>query len=486
MTADVPENFFTLQWKFNANLVLVTYLPDKEPTVSPVYTGRIETDVKKYSVKVKNVQKADSGVYTITVTGTARTQILAEYDVRVQGPVSPVELSVDSSVSSSSDSCNLTVTCRTQDSNISSTFTCDNQTCSPEGGERSEVTTSGASLHVYLLNDSIICNHSNQVSWTEDIKKAEHFCPQHAGSSAVTPVFVQKGKDVLLNVMTADVPENFFILSWRFNQKDVLVTFFPDKEPTVSNNYTGRIETDVKKYSLKLNNLQEADSGVYTARVTGSEEERILAEYNVTVQGPVSPVELSVDSVSNSSDSCNLTVTCRTQDSHISRTFTCDTQTCRQEGGERSEVTTSAASLHVYLLNDSIICNHSNQVSWTEDIKKAEHFCPQHADQDKQHNNIIVPVLCSFSIVFIATVAAVCCYRKRRKYKRRYIKNTVYETVQATTYRLNQIPTDDTSGVSPTSTYYLVGPHTGPVGSPERGRTLPESLYAHVKKSARA
>ncbi|XP_045908543.1 SLAM family member 9-like [Micropterus dolomieu] len=181
MTADVPENFFILQWKFNANLVLVTYLPDKEPTVSPVYTGRIETDVKKYSVKVKNVQKADSGVYTITVTGTARTQILAEYDVRVQGPVSPVELSVDSA-SSISDSCNLTVTCRTQDSNISSTFTCDNQTCSQEGGEQPEVTTSGASLHVYLLNDSIICNHSNQVSWTKDGNETKSFCAVRNGA----------------------------------------------------------------------------------------------------------------------------------------------------------------------------------------------------------------------------------------------------------------------------------------------------------------
>ncbi|XP_038573332.1 uncharacterized protein LOC119901752 isoform X2 [Micropterus salmoides] len=359
MTADVPENFFILSWRFNQKDVLVTFFPDKEPTVSPVYTGRIETDVKKYSVKVKNLQEADSGVYTARVTGEEE-RIVAEYNVTVQGPVSPVKLSVDS-VSSSSDSCNLTVTCRTQDSNISSTFTCDTQTCSQEGGERSEVTTSAASLHVYLLNDSIICNHSNQVSWTEDIKKTKHYCPQHAGSSAVTPVFVQKGKNVLLNVMTADVPENFFILSWRFNTK-VLVTYLPDKEPTVSNNYTGRIETDMKKYSLKLKNLQEADSGVYTARVTGSEEERILAEYNVTVQGPVSPVELSVDSVSSSSDSCNLTVTCRTQDSHISSTFTCDNQTCSQEGGERSEVTTSAASLHVYLLNDSIICNHSNQI----------------------------------------------------------------------------------------------------------------------------
>ncbi|XP_038573335.1 uncharacterized protein LOC119901753 isoform X3 [Micropterus salmoides] len=285
--------------------------------------------------------------------------------------------------------------------------------------------------------------------------------------------------------MTADVPQNFVILSWTFNTK-VLVTNSPDKEPTVFPVYTGRIETDVKKYSVKVKNLQEADSGDYSARVTG-EEERIVAEYNVTVQGPVSPVELSVDSsVSSSSDSCNLTVTCRTQDSHISSTFTCDTQTCSQEGGERSEVTTSAASLHVYLLNDSIICNHSNQVSWTEDIKKTKHLCPQ-ADQGKQDDNIIVPVLVAFIAVPMAIGAAVCYHqksKKKRKYKRENIENTIYATpqVESTTHPLNQIPTD-ASGLSPTTTYSSVGLHTGPVGSPERGRTLPESMYAYVERA---
>ncbi|XP_038573336.1 uncharacterized protein LOC119901753 isoform X4 [Micropterus salmoides] len=284
--------------------------------------------------------------------------------------------------------------------------------------------------------------------------------------------------------MTADVPQNFVILSWTFNTK-VLVTNSPDKEPTVFPVYTGRIETDVKKYSVKVKNLQEADSGDYSARVTG-EEERIVAEYNVTVQGPVSPVELSVDSASSSSDSCNLTVTCRTQDSHISSTFTCDNQTCSPEGGERSEVTTSAASLHVYLLNDSIICNHSNQVSWTEDIKKTKHLCPQ-ADQGKQDDNIIVPVLVAFIAVPMAIGAAVCYHqksKKKRKYKRENIENTIYATpqVESTTHPLNQIPTD-ASGLSPTTTYSSVGLHTGPVGSPERGRTLPESMYAYVERA---
>ncbi|XP_038573337.1 SLAM family member 9-like isoform X1 [Micropterus salmoides] len=311
------------------------------------------------------------------------------------------------------------------------------------------------------------------------------------GSSAVTPVFVQKGKDVLLNNnMTADVPENFFTLQWKFNANLVLVTYLPDKEPKVSPVYTGRIETDVKKYSVKVKNVQKADSGVYTITVTGTARTQILAEYDVRVQGPVSPVELSVDSVSSSSDSCNLTVTCRTQDSNISSTFTCDNQTCSQEGGERSEVTTSGASLHVYLLNDSIICNHSNQVSWTKVIKMTENVCLQHADPDKQGNNIIVLVVVAFITVFVIAILTVVLtlvnrHRKRRKYERENADNTIYATpqVEDITRGLNQRPTDDSSGLSPTSTYSLVGPHTGPEGTTERGRTLPESVYAEVQRA---
>uniref|UniRef100_A0A3B4TQF6 Uncharacterized LOC111239380 n=1 Tax=Seriola dumerili TaxID=41447 RepID=A0A3B4TQF6_SERDU len=204
-------------------------------------------------------------------------------------------------------------------------------------------------------------------------------CIEAPGSSAVTPVFAQRGENVHLEITEADVPEEFIVLSWTFNRVVVLVTFLPGREPTVPDVYTGRVEASVKNFSVKLKNLQEADSGVYTARAIGAQGDKILAGYSVTVQDPVSPVALTVDSVSSSSDSCSLTVTCSTQDSHhINSTFTCDTNTCSQEGGERSKVTTSGASLHVQLLNDSIICNHSNQVSWEKDSKLTEYLCAGH------------------------------------------------------------------------------------------------------------
>ncbi|XP_035860902.1 uncharacterized protein LOC118495805 isoform X3 [Sander lucioperca] len=202
-------------------------------------------------------------------------------------------------------------------------------------------------------------------------------------SSAVTPVFVQKREDVLLNVTIADDPEEDTV-TWRFNKTVNLVRFLPGNLGTkVSDDYSGRIEF-LEKYSVKLKNLQEADSGVYTAVVSGDKEKQIT-EYKITVQDPVSPVNLSVDSVSNSSDWCNLTVSCRAQDSHINSTFRCDTHTCSQEGGERPQVTPSAAALHVYLSNGSIICNHSNQVSWTKDMKTIKNVC-RHAGKTERLN----------------------------------------------------------------------------------------------------
>ncbi|XP_030258828.1 SLAM family member 9-like [Sparus aurata] len=236
-------------------------------------------------------------------------------------------------------------------------------------------------------------------------------CVKAQGSSAVTPVFVQKGDDVMLNLTEADDLE-YSAVFWNFNNKSsnkesVLVRWLPGTEPQVSPGYRGRIEFTVKKYCVKLKTLQETDSGVYTAQVFGDDKQ--TTQYNVTVQDPVSPVKLTVDSVSSSSDSCNLTVTCSTQDSHINSTFTCDNKTCSQEGGERSEVTTSAASLRVYLVNDSITCNHSNQVSWTKDVTKIQGFCPRRHGSECVSAGISVCLLKTvlFSIGLIIMVSAV-------------------------------------------------------------------------------
>ncbi|XP_047446572.1 SLAM family member 5-like isoform X1 [Mugil cephalus] len=248
-------------------------------------------------------------------------------------------------------------------------------------------------------------------------------CIEAPGSSAVTDVFVKRGEDVLLEVMD-DATKKFDFFIWKFNIINVLVGYSPGRKPTVSKGYTGRVEFSVENYSVKLKYLQDDDSGVYEAQVTGDKEQTI-AKYMVTVQGPVSPVDLNPDSVSNSSDSCNLTVTCSTEDSHISSTFTCDTKTCSQEGGDQSKVTNSGASLRVHLLNGTIICNHSNQVSWTQKKTQIQDFCPLHAGlSDDVSICLVKTVVFSVGlIIMVSVVISVHLMEKIRKQNKQFSSN---------------------------------------------------------------
>ncbi|KAI4809713.1 hypothetical protein KUCAC02_018579 [Chaenocephalus aceratus] len=183
----------------------------------------------------------------------------------------------------------------------------------------------------------------------------------------------------------------------------------------------------LKGEDLLLNNLQEADSGVYTAVVTNGST-IVLAKYNVKVQDRASLPLLTVSSVSESSSSRSFTVTCSSQDSHINSTFSCDTGTCSQEGGERSEGIPDTFLL-VQQSRGSIICNHSNHVSWTSDTIIIKDFCHQLVDPDPQIPvTIILGVFFTiFTLVIIGVV--LWCLRTRRK------SNTNDLTYKQITYR---------------------------------------------------
>uniref|UniRef100_A0A667YRD7 Immunoglobulin subtype domain-containing protein n=1 Tax=Myripristis murdjan TaxID=586833 RepID=A0A667YRD7_9TELE len=207
-------------------------------------------------------------------------------------------------------------------------------------------------------------------------------------SHLIAVTFVLKGEDVTLDIQKPDIQEGT-TFAWRFKSRYNVLRLDNDKV-FIFPNYRGRVEFSLEDYSLLLKNLTEADSGVYSALLIGEQDEKVR----------VSPVHLTVKPVSSSSDSCNVTVTCSSQDSSISSTLTCDGEDCSLEGGERSEVTASAASITVYLLNGSVICNHSNQVSWREDRMKIDALCWLHAGKTLTVMNISSIVLTSFFSVY--------------------------------------------------------------------------------------
>nr|XP_040025897.1 uncharacterized protein LOC120814867 isoform X2 [Gasterosteus aculeatus aculeatus] len=234
-----------------------------------------------------------------------------------------------------------------------------------------------------------------------------------AQGTIVTPVFVLKGRDLLLKLQ-ADLPEKFLLVNWKINKTVTLVRFDPSGKPTVIHNVTGRVQSGENKFSVILKNVQEVDSGLYSAVAGTLEGDKLLTEYKVTVQGPVSPVELIVDRVdSSSSESCDLHVTCRTHNAHISSTFRCVDRVCIQGGRERPEVTTSGASLQVYLLHNVIICNHSNQVHWTQDFNTTEHFCSSNTDPLPVW--VIAVCTAALTLILIVVLSVWLCIDRRSR-----------------------------------------------------------------------
>uniref|UniRef100_A0A3B4F2D5 Immunoglobulin V-set domain-containing protein n=1 Tax=Pundamilia nyererei TaxID=303518 RepID=A0A3B4F2D5_9CICH len=147
-------------------------------------------------------------------------------------------------------------------------------------------------------------------------------------------------------------------LFWKVNSSNNIAKCVFNKDPFVYNKYAGQAELFGPNCSLKLKNVQHSDSGDYKALVV-SEQERM-------------------DPVSNSSDSCNLTVTCSTVDFNISSSFRCDGKICSHAGAKNLKATNFFSSLIVYLQQDTIFCNHSNQVSWnvTKKVLKSYYlFC---------------------------------------------------------------------------------------------------------------
>lgn len=70
----------------------------------------------------------------------------------------------------------------------------------------------------------------------------------------MTYVFVQKGKDVLLDVKEDEIPKYLFIFQWAFKVDNSLITFALGRESTVTGDYSGRVEFTLRNHSVKLKN----------------------------------------------------------------------------------------------------------------------------------------------------------------------------------------------------------------------------------------
>ncbi|XP_028832036.1 T-lymphocyte surface antigen Ly-9-like [Denticeps clupeoides] len=189
-----------LIWSFNMETDIVIYfIRDDILEIKDNYKDKVLFNKATFSLLVKNLQKNDSGIYTAEGSGS---QVLAKYSLSV---LEPVEAPVLTLVTywSTSDSCNVTVSCTGGDRSLMSS--CDSSFCTPEGGASTDST-----LSLSVRDDIIVCNHSNPVSWKKQTIEMNLCYPENrdaVGSSAgFSPCLLKAALiSVLLLIMASAV-----------------------------------------------------------------------------------------------------------------------------------------------------------------------------------------------------------------------------------------------------------------------------------------
>nr|XP_005163627.1 natural killer cell receptor 2B4-like [Danio rerio] len=192
--AQLPE-FEAVYWTNKKSDSIVRYLTEsKKVTCHTSYKDRVDFNNETFSLTLKNMQKADSGLYTAKIFGETNKDIV-KYNIYVIDEVEAPVLTVNSNCSSS-ELCSFT--CSGQNTNISSIY---NSSSCPE----EEVTS--ADDHTLRLNCNatfIMCNYSNPLSWKTDIKKVHEL---------ISKVYPDKRKSEESHVLTIWLIVIFLVIS---------------------------------------------------------------------------------------------------------------------------------------------------------------------------------------------------------------------------------------------------------------------------------
>ncbi|XP_016354996.1 CD48 antigen-like [Sinocyclocheilus anshuiensis] len=308
------------------------------------------------------------------------------------------------------------------------------------------------------------------------------------GFSAEISVFVQTGASVQLDIQTQQLPE-FDLLSWMNDKLESIVRYNSDsKIVKLHNPYKDRVDFNDTTFSLTLKNMQKTDSGLYTARISGLINKDFVA-YRISVIDAVAAPALTVNSNWFSSDSCTVNFTCRAHELTIYSSY--QNNSCSPE-----EVTLQQNyTLILFCSEETIICNHSNPVSWKENRSNITQLCVNNETETMKTDSFLlwsvvgsVPVC----ILIICIIVFMNCKCKKGAQEEVVEGNTVYAHVEAqemqkinsdcNTYdiphRVQAQTEDETGDNRPNTTYCTVGQYQEQKIPPETEKTI----YSVVKK----
>ncbi|XP_067219291.1 CD48 antigen-like [Chanodichthys erythropterus] len=230
-------------------------------------------------------------------------------------------------------------------------------------------------------------------------------------------VFVRTGDSVKLDIKNK-ILLHFNKLVWMNDKLNHIVRFDNQsgnlKYPHSS--YKDRVDFSIETFSLTLKNMQKTDSGLYTARATRLEDS-VVAEHNVSVIDPVDSPVLNWNATMISVNSCIVDVTCSGHVLKLSTSY--QSNNCSQVQVTSFEMQT----LTLHCIENIIVCNYSNPVSWKNDTIDINPICAPHehtSTQNPKENDRTFPlhwllIIAVAPLLVFAAVSVICCSNKRRK-----------------------------------------------------------------------
>uniref|UniRef100_A0A673H9T1 CD48 antigen-like n=1 Tax=Sinocyclocheilus rhinocerous TaxID=307959 RepID=A0A673H9T1_9TELE len=260
-------------------------------------------------------------------------------------------------------------------------------------------------------------------------------------NTAENAVSVQTGSSVQLDIQT-DKLLPFDTLVWMNHESENIVTFSKKTVETEINNDS--VVFNQSTFSLTLKSTKKTDSGLYTAKIFGSNNINV-AKYRVSVIDPVDSPVLNWNVTMIAVNSCIVNVSCSGHDRTIRETY--QSNNCSQKENISSEIQT----LTLYCKEDIVICNYSNPVSWKNDTIQIKHLCTPYQKHCSICWNMTVWIIC--------TTASVSFSVQFRSGHQVFPDFLVLFIALLIWFNNSQIPAEMQKNNHPSTTYSTIGQH---------------------------